>query len=438
VRFERMIEIKRYNRFPVALRNGKPKLVRILGRLTGGPARHACLLHERLTPQFDTKLVIGGLSPGEHDMGYLLSSSDNVLRVDVMGRHISALSDLRALWKLFRFLCRERPEIVHTHTAKAGGLGRIAAWLARVPVIVHTYHGHVFHSYFSPLQTQLYLAIERALGSITTKVIAISDSQRDELCDTYRVIPREKTVVIQNGFDFAYFSSQERKDARRELGIGDDVFVFVWAARMAPVKDVDLLGQVVRKAAARSSKAFFLVVGDGEEKARLESLVQGCHNVKLLGWWRNMGQIWCAADAAILTSRNEGTPTALIEAMAAHLPFVATNVGAVKDLAVGTWLELPNGTGYKAENGFIVDRAPDAMFHCVEQLVNDRAGSKEMGAIGNAFVRTQFPADRLIAEMIQLYNELTGPDWGLEPDPVGQHGSERSETEEALIGGATK
>ncbi len=395
------------NEFAGAVPDARPKLVRILGRLTGGPAHHACLLHEKLTPWLDTQLVIGGLSSGEQDMSYLLSSDENVVRLDEMGRHISVSSDLSSLWKLFWILRRERPKIVHTHTAKAGALGRIAAWLARVPVIVHTYHGHVFHSYFSPMKTRIYLAIERALGLVTTQVVAISASQRDEICDTYHVVPRDKTTVIRNGFNFAHFSSEERDEARRELDIKDDDFVFVWAARMAPVKDVHLLSQVVRKAAAQSSKAFFLVVGDGEEKARLESLVQGCDNVKLLGWWRNMDQIWCAADAAILTSRNEGTPTALIEAMAAHLPFVATNVGAVQDLAVQPFLELANGMGHRATNGFVAPRTPDALFYCVEQLVNDRAGSREMGEVGHSFVSARFPADRLVADMIQLYNQLT-------------------------------
>jgi glycosyltransferase involved in cell wall biosynthesis len=177
---------------------------------------------------------------------------------------------------------------------------------------------------------------------------------------------------------------------------------------MAPVKDVELLSQVVRVASAQSSKAFFLVVGDGEEKTRLESLVQGCNNVKLLGWWRNMDQIWCAADAAILTSRNEGTPTALIEAMAAHLPFVATKVGGVQDLAVSPLLELPNDMGQKAANGFVVVRTPEALFHCVKELIDDRLGSRKMGEVGHSFVSDQFSADRLIAKIVRLYNNLTG------------------------------
>ncbi|HEY1939980.1 MAG TPA: glycosyltransferase [Candidatus Angelobacter sp.] len=386
----------------------KPKLVQILGRFTGGPAGQVGLLHECLGPWFETNLILGGLSPGEHDMSYLLSSGENVVRVEEMGRRISFLSDFRAFWKVYRFLRRERPEIVHTHTAKAGAVGRLAARLAGVPVIVHTYHGHVFHSYFGRAKTRLCLAIERALGLITTQVVAISDSQKRELCGKYRVIAAEKTTVISNGFHFAQFSSQEREAARKQFGIDKDAFVFVWAGRMAPVKDVELLGHVIRKAVSTASKAFFLVVGDGEEKPRLESQIQGCNNVKLLGWWRDMDQIWRTADAAILTSRNEGTPSCLIEAMAAGLPFVATNVGGIQDLAAGALHALANDMGHRANNGFLASRTPEALFHCVEELVNDRDGSRKMGEAGSAFVKTRFPADRLIANIRKLYDKLAG------------------------------
>jgi len=326
--------------------------------------------------------------------------------VDEMGRRVSLFSDVRALWKLFVLLRREKPEIVHTHTAKAGALGRVAAWLAGVPVIVHTYHGHVFHSYFSPTKTRIYRAVEKALGSITTQVVAISNSQREELCNVYRVIPCERTVVIQNGFDFKDCSGRERTEARKELGIAENAFVFVWAARMAPVKDVELLGEVVRMAAKESSQAYFLVVGDGEMKPRLESIVQGCNNVKLLGWRRDMDRIWCAADAAILTSRNEGTPTALIEAMAARVPFLATNVGAVRDLSVLPLHEMPKDAGHRAGNGYLAARTPEALFYCAEELIRDRTAARTMGEIGHAFVCTHFSVDRLVAEMSRLYSSL--------------------------------
>ena len=381
------------------------KIVRIVGRLTGGPARQACLLHERLATLFDTRLIMGSLSPGEHDMSDLLSSQDNVLKVTAMEREVS-WSDARAFWKIFRFLRRERPDVVHTHTAKAGALGRIAAWLAGVPVIVHTYHGHVFHGYFGRLKTRVYLAIERALARITSCVVAISESQCDELSEKYRVVSRQKISLIQNGFELGAFSAKDRQQMRQALGLRPEHFVFVWAGRMAPVKDVKLLAQVIRIAAAAQSTARFLVVGDGEERTALEAEIQGCANAMLLGWRRDMERVWSAADAAILTSRNEGTPTALIEAMAVGLPFVSTNVGGVADLAVGTRQELPGGMGRRVGNGFLAERTADALYYSVAELVANRDVARQMGNLGHDFVKTRFASDRLVEELTALYLEL--------------------------------
>jgi glycosyltransferase involved in cell wall biosynthesis len=386
--------------------NERPlKLVRIMGRLTGGPARQACLLHEQLEPAFDTRLIMGSLSAGEHDMSDLLSSQHNVLRLGAMSREIS-WSDVRAFWKIFTYLRRERPDVVHTHTAKAGALGRLAAWLAGVPVIVHTFHGHVFYGYFGQAKTRVYLAIERALGRLTSRVIAISESQREELSIKYRVVSREKISVVQNGFELASFSRKEREIARQKLGLRPDQFVLAWAGRMAPVKDVPLLGEVIRRAAESLPQACFLVVGDGEQRAEFEAQIQGCDNVKLLGWRRDMETIWSAADAAILTSRNEGTPTALIEAMAAGLPFVATDVGAVADLAVGKLQELPHGMGRRGSNGFLTARTPEALYYSVEQLIENPQIAKQMGAAGREFVMKRFASDRLVKELTALYQDL--------------------------------
>lgn len=383
----------------------RPKVVRIIGRLVSGPARQACLLHQELRAGFQTRLICGSPCPGEHDMGYLLGSEEHVLRLAGMSREIS-LADLKAFWDIYRFLRRERPQLVHTHTAKAGALGRSAAWLARVPVIVHTYHGHVFHGYFSPQKTKLFLALERLLGRITTRVVAISESQKEDLSRRYQVVPPEKVSVVKNGFHFAHFSPEERERARTAFGFQQSDFVLVWAGRMAPVKDIQLLAEVARAAHARGSKARFLVVGDGEERAGFEERVRECANVRLLGWQRDMDQVWRAADAAILTSRNEGTPTALIEAMAAGLPFVSTQVGAVHDLAAGIWEPLPADMGFKAANGIMTERNPEALLYAVEQLTNDRAGAQGMGETGRQFVRERFAAPRLVAEISALYRTL--------------------------------
>lgn len=383
----------------------RPKVVRIIGRLVSGPARQACLLHQELLSGFQTRLICGCPCPGEHDMGYLLGSEEHVLRLAGMSREIS-LADLKAFWDIYRFLRRERPQLVHTHTAKAGALGRSAAWLARVPVIVHTYHGHVFHGYFSPQKTKLFLALERLLGRITTRVVAISESQKEELSGRYQVVPPEKVSVVKNGFHFAHFSPEERERARMAFDFQQSDFVLVWAGRMAPVKDIQLLAEVARAAHARGSKARFLVVGDGEERAGFEERVRECTNVRLLGWQRDMDQVWRAADAAILTSRNEGTPTALIEAMAAGLPFVSTQVGAVHDLAAGIWEPLPAAMGFKAANGIMTAINPEALLYAVELLTNDRAGAHRMGEAGRQFVRERFAAPRLVAEISALYRAL--------------------------------
>src|SRR3954470_20928937 len=160
------------------------KVVRIIGRLNvGGPARQACLLHERLRPELQTVLVTGRPDSGEKDMSYLLASSDGVHSIESMSRPVRFFSDLRSLVAIYRILRREKPDIVHTHTAKAGTLGRIAAVLARVPVRVHTFHGHVFAGYFGRFKTRAYLSIERLLARFTTRIVTVSEGQAVELAD---------------------------------------------------------------------------------------------------------------------------------------------------------------------------------------------------------------------------------------------------------------
>jgi glycosyltransferase involved in cell wall biosynthesis len=385
----------------------QPKVVRIIARLNvGGPARQACMLHERLAADFETRLVTGRLDKGEQDMSYLLSSARDVLRLAEMSRKVSLWSDLKAFWKIFRILRQEQPQIVHTHTAKAGALGRVAAWLAGVPVIVHTYHGHVFEGYFSPLKSKLCLAIERMLGRLCTRVIAISESQKQEFVAKYRVVPEDKLSVVQNGFELKDYCLANRQQARSELGLAADDFVVAWAGRMVPIKDISLLAAVVKKASRSGKKMSFLIVGSGVQKAKLEQLLQSCTNVKFLGWREDMLQIWAAADVALLTSRAEGTPTALIEAMAAGRPFVATRVGAVPDLAVGHLTDLPNGAGQRAANGFLAQRSADALFACLKELAENPKNAEEMGAVARAFALEHFTADRLVEEMKLLYQLL--------------------------------
>ncbi|HEY6970723.1 MAG TPA: glycosyltransferase [Candidatus Angelobacter sp.] len=384
----------------------RPKLIRIIGRLNGGgPARQACLLHERLADQFETYLVTGRLDQGEQDMSYLLSSERNVFRLEQMSRKISPWADAFAFWKLLKFLARVKPDIVHTHTAKAGALGRLAAWLVGVPVIVHTYHGNVFHGYFGPLKTRFYLGIERLLAHFSTQIITVSGSQRQDLCVKYHVAPPENIVVIHNGVELERFFPPRHEEARKTLGLPQDAFVAVWAGRMVPIKDVQLLAKLIHAAESKGN-IYFLVVGEGTEKHKLESLIRVCRNVRILGWRQDIEQIWFAADVAILTSRNEGTPTTLVEAMAAGVPFVATEVGGVRDLAVPPLRELPDSLGHEAANGFLTARRPEALLHCIEQIAADCDLKKRMGAVGHEFVNVNFSLPRMVQETRLLYEDL--------------------------------
>ncbi len=384
----------------------KPKLVRIIARLNvGGPARQACLLHDELSAEFEPWLLFGSLAEGERDMSHLLGSETGVVRLPQLSRKIALWSDAVTFWRIWRFLRQQRANIVHTHTAKAGAIGRLAAWLAGVPVIVHTYHGHVFKDYFSPWKSKLYLYIERALGLLTTQVVAISQSQLHDLGYKYRIVPPEKIRVIENGFDLGWGEAKDREASRERLGIAADDFVVVWAGRMAPIKDVPLLARVVRQAFEKKSRVRFLVVGDGASKAGVAAMA-ACSNARLLGWRHDMDEIWSAADAALLTSINEGTPTVLIEAMAAGLPFVATNVGSVRDLAVEPLTVLPGQMGVQAANGFLIARTAEALFGCIEKLAGDPELAARMGSIGREFALTRFSARRLVQDMTFLYRTL--------------------------------
>jgi glycosyltransferase involved in cell wall biosynthesis len=381
------------------------KVVRIIGRLNvGGPARQACLLHERLRPEFQTVLITGRPDVGERDMSYLLDSKAGVYRIESMSRPVSLFADLASLFAIYRILRREKPDIVHTHTAKAGTIGRVAAVLAGVPVRIHTFHGHVFAGYFGRFKTRVYLAIERFLARFTTRIVTVSEGQAEELAERYRVSRREKIQVIRNGFDWSD-SKRSRDEVRGELGIRPEQTAVLWIGRMVPIKGVPLLAETVRLATTDSS-LFFLIAGDGPERGTFEQATQGCEHLRMLGWEEDVAPLWAASDVAVLTSINEGTPTSLIESMFAGKPFVATNAGGTSELAI----ELaPAVEGVQqARNGFIVERTPDVIAGCLSRLSKDKDLRDAMGRSGRENAAKNWSSERLLQQTTQLYCELAG------------------------------
>ena len=394
---------------PLVARRAQPvRVVRIISRLNvGGPAIQAIALTKLLEPLgYRTTLVRGREDPQEGSMDYLAER----MRVDPLMvpwlRRNPGMGDLSALPALIRELRRARPQIVHTHAAKAGALGRLAALLAfrgaRRPVLVHTYHGHSLSGYFSGMHNAAFLRIERVLGRRTDRLVAVSEEVRDELI-SLGVASRKKFEVVPVGFDFSSLLAEQaershrRAALRTELGIPHDARVLTLVSRLVPIKRVDRFLRIAM-ALSQEPGVRFLIVGDGELRAELQASSQAralADRVVWTGLRRDMPEVYFASDLVIQTSDNEGTPVALIEAQAAGLPVVSTRVGgvssAVRDGQSGQ--VLPPG-----------DEA--ALAEAARAILLDPQLAGDMGARGRRHVVAEFSQGRLLADIDALYTRL--------------------------------
>jgi len=244
-------------------------IVRIIDRLNvGGPAIHAVLTSQLLdSGRFRTVLVHGSVEPNEADMAYLLNDAAiSTVVIPELGRELRPLRDLRTAWLLYRVLRRERPLIVHTHKSKAGAIGRIVALLARVPIRVHTYHGHVFHGYFGARKTRAFIAIERTLARVSSRLVALSARLVDELALTHRISGVDRFTVIPLGFDLSPFETCDvrRGELRSALGVDANVRLVTIVGRMVPVKDHRTFIAAAAQLAARRADVHFVFAGGGE------------------------------------------------------------------------------------------------------------------------------------------------------------------------------
>jgi glycosyltransferase involved in cell wall biosynthesis len=316
------------------------RILRVIARLNiGGPAIQAVTLSGLLSKgRFRTRLVCGQVGAHEGDMSYLASSMqvDPVI-VPSLGREISAFDDLCSFSELRKIISEFKPHVIHTHTAKAGTLGRLAGIsvnaqriFGRKIRLVHTFHGHVFHSYFSPLKTWAFMKIERFLAHFTDRIIVISATQEKDICERYRIVRPRQVQVVPLGFDLSGF---ERLGPPPSQGI----FSVGIIGRLTPVKNHRMLFEAVRilKDQGKDHSFNFVVVGDGELRETLtrEAAALGIgKRVVFTGWQKEMPEVYGKLDVVVLTSLNEGTPVSLIEAMAGARPVIATDVGGVRDL----------------------------------------------------------------------------------------------------------
>lgn len=395
------------------MKNSPLKVVRIIARMNiGGPALHVTYLTEGLGPRgFETVLVSGKENPGEGSLVNWARSRgvEPVLVPEIVGEASLKSRDVKALIKVYRLLRRERPHIVHTHTAKAGFVGRIAARLAGVPIVVHTYHGHVLHSYYSFLKTWLLRRMEQALASLSDRLIAVSEQVRQDLIE-YGVAPESKITVIPLGLELEQFLQLEgvRGELRRELGIAQDAPLVGIIGRLAPIKNHRLFLEMAALLAEEFPTARFAVVGDGLLRPELERYATelGLNGrVLFLGWRRDLPRIYADLDVLVISSKNEGTPVSAIEAMASGVPVVATRVGGIPDLIEDQ------------KTGILVEpEDPSALADAVISLLRNPPMARRMGQAAQAHVLEKYTVERLLDDTEKLYRELVSQKPGLQED----------------------
>ncbi len=386
--------------------NGTIRVLRVIARLNvGGPSIQALTLTRFLPDRgYQARLIRGREGSREGSMDSLAEEL-GVVPVDLptLKRRIG-IGDLVSLAFLVQQIRRWRPHILHTHAAKAGALGRMAALLAlrrRPPVIVHTFHGHVLTGYFHPLISAAFTAIERLLARYTTCLIAVSDEVRSDLV-RLGVAPPERIVVLPLGFDFSRFDATvEERRARREalrseLGIPLDARLVTIVARLEPIKRIDRFLRVANRMDA-SSETWFLVVGDGALREELQESPEAARLRDRLLWagLRNdMPDVYFATDVLVVTSDNEGTNVSAIEAQAAGLPVVSTRVGGMPSVVA-------------ADTGLLVEPDDEEAFaRALEQVLLEPDLGNGLGRNAMERMRSEFSLARLVDDIDSLYRRL--------------------------------
>jgi len=358
-------------------------------------------------------LVVGEKEDHEQSAEYLATNlSIGYTTIQGMGRAINPASDYFAYQKLKKLIRDFKPDIVHTHAAKPGAIGRLAASAAGVPVVLHTFHGHVFHSYFNSLKSKFFINTERYLASKSDAIIAISEQQRKELVEDFKIAPADKFRLIPLGLDLDKFTNNidhKRQKFRQSFELEDDVVAIGIIGRLVPVKNHYLFVKAIKHVLDNTSKKIkAFIIGDGETRADLENVAQQAgipfstekdahhpHPLVFTSWRSDVDTIMAGLDIVTLTSFNEGTPVSLIEAQAANKPIVSTRVGGIADVVL------------EGETALLADVQDGETFsNHLLQLVQDDTLRQQMGKKGQEQVLQRFSYQRLMGDMSALYYEL--------------------------------
>lgn len=390
-----------------------PRILRIINRFNlGGPSYNVANLAKYLAPEYETLVIGGDKEPGEDSSLFIFEQLGlKPMIVPEMSRSVNLLGDWKAYRRIKKIIKEFKPDIVHTHAAKAGALGRLAAYHCKVPVIVHTFHGHVFHSYFGKTKTAVFRQIERYLSKRSSAIIAISEKQKEELCFEHKVAPPEKVTVIPLGFDLERFTTnQERKREkfRQEYFVEEDELCIVIIGRLAPVKNHPLFLQALQQVKTRSQKKIrAFVVGDGLIREELMKLcgelgLDACYwpeekkkaTVTFTSWITDVSWPLAGSDIVCLSSFNEGTPVSLIEAQAASRAILTTRVGGIEN-------SVSSDAGFLVENNDIAAYSEKLLL-----LVENDDRRTAMSGAGRSYVMHKFSYQRLIEDTRKLYHRL--------------------------------
>jgi len=392
----------------------KIKILRIINRFNlGGPTYNVAYLSKYLPDDFETLLIGGAKDDTEESSDFIVNNLGlKPVIIEEMKREIDFKNDRIAYKKIKQIIKEYNPDIVHTHAAKAGAIGRLAAKACGVPVIIHTFHGHVFHSYFGKLKTTFYKTIERYLAKKSTAIIAISEKQKDELVNNHKICKADKVKVIPLGFDLSKF--QEKQDEKRKFfrdkyNLADYEIAITIIGRLVPVKNHNLFLNSIKNVSGKTEKKIrAFIVGDGESRNDVElkarelniDFIDGTKSSekKLLtftSWIKDVDVALAGSDIITLTSFNEGTPVSLIEAQAANKPIVTTNVGGIENVII------PNETGFLCENNNL-EQFSEALF----KLVEDDNLRKTFSEKGWQHVKEKYHYTRLVKDMENLYRDL--------------------------------
>lgn len=336
---------------------------------------------------YEGVLLTGHPEPDEGEM-IPLEALESVRRIPSLRRRVGVLGDLIALVTIVRVIREFRPHIVHTHTAKAGVLGRLAAFLTGVPVVIHTYHGHLLHGYFSPRVTSAVVRLERWLAQRTTLIASVGERVRDELLAAgvgtlgqYRVVPPGVESPTLH----------ERHRARETLGVPDEALIVTYVGRLAPIKRIDRFIEMARDLASQRDDYHFLIVGGGEIESAEQLARSIGHRATFTGWISDPGLAYSASDVVVLSSDNEGMPVSLIEAQMCGVPVVATDVGSVSEVMV------------VGKSGLLVPPSPSALANAVESVV---MGELEWSpAVIREWSQDRFAVRKLVDATAEMYRE---------------------------------